>query len=78
MCALEGYALILIIFSVVYCIGFVVFDSIITRIRLNISQKEWDEYSSGMTENEKLECFIDFIEQNKIKHGWEFLYIPKM
>lgn len=53
-----------------------VFDHIITKKRIEINQKEWDAYSEGMTEEEKMDIFFYWLEINKQKHGWRYLYIP--
>ena len=56
----------------------ILIDKLITHHRLSISQREWDEYSKGMTLEEKLDVFNDWLEQNKIKHGWNYFYIPRI
>ena len=52
------------------------YNRYITRQRLAINQKEWDEYSKDMTYQEKHDCFNDFLFEQKAKHNWNYLYIP--
>lgn len=48
------------------------------RKNLKINQKEWDEYSKGMSFYERKECFVDFLEDNKARHGWKYYYVPRI
>lgn len=51
-------------------------DNLITRKRLKNNQIAWDEYSKNMTYKEKLDYYVDWVEQNKIKNGWKHYYLP--
>ena len=53
-------------------------DKHTTTKNLRINQKEWEEYSKGMTYSQKSEVFVDWLKDNQKKHGWKFLYIPRM
>ena len=55
---------------------YVLISNIITRKRLAQNQKEWNEYSKHMNLSEKHEVFSTWVYENKIRHGWRFLYIP--
>lgn len=59
-------------------LGVYIADVIVTSHRLKINQREWDEYSKGMTTDEKMDIFIDWMNENKRKHKWKNLYIPRM
>lgn len=54
-----------------------VIEHIDTRKRLKISQREWEEYSKGKTLEWKREHIVDFLMENRIRHGWPYIYIPK-
>lgn len=53
-------------------------DYIITVRRLKISQKAWDEYSANMDFDRKLDAYLPWCEEQKIKNGWNFYYFPRM
>lgn len=53
-------------------------DHIITGKRLKINQKAWDEYSSNMDFNRKLNEYLPWCREQKIKNGWKFYYFPRM
>ena len=53
-------------------------DTLITKKKLKRNQLLWDEYSKNMTFDEKIDCFSNWLEYNKEKHGDNFYYIPKM
>lgn len=57
---------------------FFIVDNVTTSRKLKRNQKLWNEYSKGMTQDEKLEVFCDWIKENQRKHGDKFMYIPKM
>lgn len=52
-------------------------DYIITRHRLKINQKAWDEYSKNMSWEEKLEKYVPWCEEQRIKNRWDFYYCPR-
>ena len=53
-------------------------DHIITGKRLKINQKAWDECSSNMDFNRKLNEYLPWCREQKIKNGWKFYYFPRM
>jgi hypothetical protein len=53
-------------------------DHIITGKRLKINQKAWDEYSANMDFNRKLNEYLPWCREQKIKNGWKFYYFPRM
>ena len=53
-------------------------DNIITGKRLKINQKAWDEYSANMDFNRKLNEYLPWCREQKIKNGWKFYYFPRM
>ena len=53
-------------------------DRIITTIRLRDNQKAWDEYSEGMTLNEKFNVYNEWCRRRKIEKHWEYFYFPRM
>lgn len=53
-------------------------DTLITRKKLKRNQLLWDEYSKNMTHDEKMDCFLEWLQDNKQKYGDDFYYIPKM
>jgi hypothetical protein len=69
--------LFLAIIVIFVCLFFII-DRIITLKRLEINQKEWDEYSAGKSLKWKLDNFVDFSIENKYKHGWPYYYFPRM
>lgn len=57
---------------------FCLIDKVITNKRLKQNQKEWDEYSKNMTDDEKLREYLPFCFSQKAKYGWGYYYLPKM
>ena len=53
-------------------------DRIITSKRLKDNQKAWDEYSKGMTFNEKLNVYNDWCKKRKLEKGWKYFYFPRI
>ena len=53
-------------------------DLCITNKKLKRNQFLWDEFSKNMTKDQKLEIFDKWLDENRIKHGDYFYYIPKM
>lgn len=53
-------------------------DHIITGKRLKINQKAWDEYSTNMDFDRKLNKYLPWCREQKIKNGWKFYYFPRM
>lgn len=51
-------------------------DHIITGKRLKINQKAWDEYSANMDFNRKLNEYLPWCREQKIKKRMEFLLFP--
>ena len=67
---------IMLILGICSVIIFLIIDRMVTNYRLAESQREWNEYSKGMTRSEKIETFLEWLEHNKAIHGWKYLYIP--
>lgn len=63
-------------FAGIYILVYYLIDRHLTLKRIVINQREWDEYSKGMSDQEKLDCFNEFLIRQKVKHGWKFMYIP--
>ena len=53
-------------------------DYIITRHRLKINQKAWDEYSANMDFDRKFDAYLPWCTEQKMKNGWDFYYFPRM
>lgn len=52
-------------------------DYIITGQRLKINQKAWDEYSTNMDFDRKVDEYLPWCIGQKIKNGWRNYYFPK-
>lgn len=52
-------------------------DYIITGQRLKINQKAWDEYSTNMDFDRKVDEYLPWCIGQKIKNGWHDYYFPK-
>lgn len=57
---------------------YIFIDALITRKKVKRNQLLWDEYSKDMTHDEKMECFLEWLHDNKVKHGDSFYYIPRI
>jgi hypothetical protein len=57
---------------------YIFIDALITRKKVKRNQLLWDEYSKDMTYYEKMECFLEWLHDNKAKHGDNFYYIPRI
>ena len=53
-------------------------NSIITRHRLKTNQKAWDEYSANMDFDIKMDAYLPWCTEQKMKNGWDFYYFPRM
>lgn len=53
-------------------------DYIITRHRLKINQNAWNEYSANMDFDRKLNAYVPWCEEQKMKNGWNNYYFPRM
>lgn len=53
-------------------------DYIITGQRLKINQKAWNEYSANMDFDRKLNAYVPWCEEQKMKNGWNNYYFPRM
>lgn len=52
-------------------------DHIITGQRLKINQKAWDKYSANMDFDRKLNAYLPWCTEQKIKNGWHNYYFPR-
>ena len=57
---------------------YLLIDNIITGHRLKINQKAWNEYSENMDFDRKLDAYLPWCTEQKIKNGWDFYYFPRM
>ena len=61
------------------CLGvYLLVDYIITRNRLKTNQKDWDEYSANMDFDRKMDAYLPWCTEQKMKNGWDFYYFPRM
>lgn len=61
------------------CFGvYLLVDSIITKHRLKINQEAWDKYSKNMNREEKLDKYVPWCEEQRIKNKWNFYYLPRI
>lgn len=58
--------------------GYFLIDYIITGHRLKTNQKAWDEYSANMDFDRKLDAYVPWCEEQKMKNGWNNYYFPRM
>ena len=70
--------LIELLAGIFFLAAWFVSDAIITSKRIKENQIAWNEYSKGMTAEEKLDCFADFLYERRMEKGWKFFYIPKI
>ena len=49
-----------------------------TGHRLKTNQKAWDEYSANMDFDRKLDAYLPWCTEQKMKNGWNFYYFPRM
>ena len=61
-----------------YLVVYLLVDSIITRHRIKTNQKAWDEYSANMDFDRKLDAYLPWCTEQKMKNGWDFYYFPRM
>ena len=69
---------LILVMALVFLGFYFITDNLITRKKVKRNQMLWDEYSKHMTYDEKWDCFLEWLELNKLKHGDEFYYIPRM
>ena len=62
---------------VIFVVGNLI-DRKITRKRLEENQRLWDEYSKGMTYEEKCEVYFEWCTLRKIESGWSYFYFPRL
>lgn len=53
-------------------------DRIVTRKRVAENQRAWNEYSKGMTYEEKCEIYFEWCTLRKIENGWSYYYFPSI
>lgn len=68
----------LLLFSAIFLLIVLIADLCITNKKLKRNQFLWDEFSRNMTKEQKLDAFDKWLEENRLKHGEYFYYIPKM
>lgn len=62
--------------AIIFLIIYFAVDNYLTKKRLEINQRDWDEYSKNMTRQEKLMNFKIFLNEQKRKYNWRYYYIP--
>ena len=72
------FMLLELIMGLIFLGIYIFIDALITRKKLKRNQLLWDEYSKDMTHDEKMECFLEWLHDNKAKHGDSFYYIPRI
>ena len=61
------------------CLGvYFLIDYIITGHRIKTNQKAWDEYSANMDFDRKMDAYLPWCTEQKMKNGWDFYYFPRM
>ena len=68
----------LLLFPAIFLLIVLIADLCITNKKLKRNQFLWDEFSRNMTKEQKLDAFDKWLEENRLKHGEYFYYIPKM
>ena len=53
----RNWIVLIVIGLIAIGIG-IIFNNVVTRKRVILNQKEWDEYCKGMTDDEKREAFF--------------------
>jgi len=71
-------ALIMLLIATIFLLVYFIVDRVITTSRLRDNQKAWDEYSEGMTLNEKFNVYNEWCRRRKIEKHWEYFYFPRM
>ena len=71
-------ALGMLVVSAVFLSIYFLIDRWLTQRRLRINQAEWDAFSAGMDESQKLEVFNDWCRESMIRQGWPHYYFPRM
>lgn len=52
-------------------------DRITTNKRIKENQIAWDSFSKNMTQNEKLECYLKWCDEQKYTKKWQNYYFPR-
>lgn len=52
-------------------------DRIVTNKRIRENQIAWDNFSKNMAQNEKIECYLKWCDEQKYKKGWRNYYFPR-
>lgn len=62
----------------VILIMWLIYDEFVTRYRLSINQKKWDEYCENLTKYERRKEIMPWICERQIENKWSNRYIPKI
>lgn len=69
--------LVMAVIAFLFLAVYLFIDFYVTRERIKRNQTEWDSFSAGMTEMEKLNVYNDWCDKQKLKNDWNFYYFPK-
>lgn len=70
--------LILLFIAATFLIVYLAIDSYITNKRLKENQLAWDEFSKDLSDIEKREVLLYWLEKRQIEKGWKYKYIPRL
>jgi len=70
--------LILVAIGIIVVVTDCWIDRIVTRKRVAKNQRAWNEYSKGMTKEEKISVYLTWCELRRLENGWEHYYFPRM
>lgn len=70
--------ILMIFLSIVSPVAILLVDRIVTNKRIDENQKAWNEYSKGMTFDEKNQCYLEWCERRKTEKNWGYYYFPRM
>jgi hypothetical protein len=62
----------------VILIMWLIYDEFVTRYRLSINQKKWDEYCKNLTKYERRKEIMPWICERQIENKYSNRYIPKI
>lgn len=69
--------LMLLAIGVTVLVVWAIVDYLITKMRMQKSQKAWNEYSKNLTPRERHEHYVEWCENFRLENGYEFYYFPR-
>lgn len=71
--------MVLTLMVLLFGVGWIICDWIITNRRVAKNQSEWDAYCKKyhLTETKKICEYLPFCERQKAKYGWKYYYFPR-